>query len=163
MSAKTIIGLATAGALMSYLAMAQPPGLGEAAQSRGRGDHWQRMGDYLELNESQQAEWQQVLDVHRDETSDRFETIRIMRQEFNRLAEDGSPDLMVLGQLALDMHREMEAAKSSRQATEDALKATLTPEQIERFDSLREAREAMGPRFGRHGQRHWEEEDGFDE
>ena len=144
------VTLILAGMLVASSLLAQPPGRGAARA----GNYYQRMGEYLELSDSQELEWQQILDSGKRESSGRFEKVQIMRDEFSRLAASNQPDLTTLGQLALDIHRTIQEIQAARLDSEEALRAVLTPEQIERFDLYKEARSSMRPNE-RHSRKRW--------
>lgn len=134
------------------LARAQPPdfavypGEEEGRQGRREGDRLERMTEYLELSEAQVTEWQAIAGQHKETMQSRWEHIGDLRNEFRQLADQDDPNLEQLGQLALDLHREMETARASRGALADELQAILTPEQTEKFEALKAAGEIAGGR-----------------
>jgi len=152
---RTISTLAAMVCLASFTAWAQPPDFadfpGDERPQWGRwqGKRFDRMAEYLELSESQASEWQTLVDEHTETGRARWERIGTLREEFRRLADTVDPDLDQLGQIALDMHREMETARSSQGQLLGELEAVLTPEQADRFEALKAAREFAGPRHRR--------------
>ena len=114
-----------------------------------------RMVEYLELSEAQTAEWEAITTEHREATRARWESIAQLRDQFRSLADQDNPNLEQVGQVALDLHREMETARASRGVVFDELSEILTPEQAERFEALKAAREFSGDRErrGRRGAR----------
>jgi len=159
---KTLSIALTLSAIAALASWAQPPDLApfggdEDPRTEGwRAGRMARMAEYLELSESQVAEWQTVLDQHFEGVSDRrqiSDSVTDWREEFRVLAAEESPDLEQLGQLALDIHRAHESFRSSRQQFTDELQRILTPEQAEKFEALEAAREIAGHR-GRKSARH---------
>lgn len=141
---------------------AQPPDFPSFGGEEGsRFEHWQegrmaRMVEYLELSESQTAEWRAILRSHSATAPDRLEVFKsadTWREEFRVLAAEENPDLEQLGQLALDIHRAHEFVRTSRQQLVSELQTILTPEQAEKLEALEAARDFSAPR-GRQGPRH---------
>ena len=136
---------------------AQPPDAFYPGDERPRHDRWQgdrmaRIAEYLELSESQAAEWQATTEQHLEAVQSQRSRIESLRDEFRRLADQTNPNLEHLGQIALDLHREAETVRSSRGQLKSEFETILTPEQAERFEALAAAREIAGP-GGRHGRR----------
>ena len=159
---KTLIVALSLFALAASTAWAQPPGSGPFGGDEGfRGAGWRanrmaRLAEYLDLSESQIAEWQAVQDQHFEGVPDRLEVssnVADWREEFRALAAEETPDLELLGRLALDIHRAQESFRESRQQLTDELERILTPEQAEKFEALEAARDISGHR-GRRSARH---------
>lgn len=159
---KTLTMALSLFALTASTGLAQPPGSGPFGGDEGsRGAAWQadrmaRVAEYLELSESQIAEWQAVQNQHFEGVQDRREVssnVAAWRDEFRALAAEETPDLEHLGQLALDIHRAHESVRESRQQLTDELERILTPEQAEKFEALEAARDIAGHR-GRRSARH---------
>ena len=141
--------------MVGSLAWAQPPdfavypGDKGPRHDRGREDRLERMVEYLDLSEAQASEWQAITEQQAESVRARWERIGSLREEFESLADQDAPNLENVGRVALDLHREMEAARSSRGAVFSNLHEILTPDQKERLDALRQAREfssGRGPR-----------------
>lgn len=139
---------------------AQPPDPGLDSRHSGpfashwQTERWQRVAEYLKLAPDQQSEWQRLLQSHRDQVAARWQRLGDLRVQFRGLAAESSPDLEQLGQVALDIHREMEIARSADEDLTAALESVLTPEQLESFMSLRAARRLMRPQRGHEGRPH---------
>lgn len=134
------------------LAWAQPPdyavfpGDERPRHDRSADDRLARMAEYLELSDAQATEWQAITKRHIDAMFVQRERIESLGSDFRGLADQQDPDLAELGQMALDLHREMESARSSRGQLLIDLEEILTPEQAERFAALKAAREFAGNR-----------------
>lgn len=145
----TILAIAAATAAGAW---AQPPdfavfpGDEQARQGRWQGDRLERMTEYLELSDAQATEWQAIGEQHTEARVAHRERVGALREQFRQLAEHDNPDLEQVGQIALDLHREMETARSSRGELIQELEQILTPEQAERLAALRAAREMSGER-----------------
>ena len=146
--------LAIAGATAAG-AWAQPPDFAvfpgdeqarQGRQGRWQGDRLEKMTEYLELSDAQATEWQAIGEQHTEAMVAHRERVGALREQFRQLAEHDDPDLEQVGQIALDLHREMETASSSRGELIQELEQILTPEQAERLTALRAAREMSGDR-----------------
>ncbi len=147
-----ILGLLLA-LLATTIVWAQPseladfPGEGHRpGWHRGPGDRLQQLVEYLDLSEAQEVEWNAIVERHFDAVEARHRKLGELRDSFRQLADQESPDLTALGQAALDLHREMESIRASRQQLIEELAVVLTPEQLERFEAFQAAREFSAPR-----------------
>lgn len=143
----TIFGLI----LLPMLLAAQPPGIEEfhgreGAPAPGSDRRLEAAADYLELTDGQRVEWEERLDNHKQIAQQEWQEIASLREQFRFLAETEAPDLAELGGIALTMHRRSEAMRSHRTELTDQLASILTPDQLERFEALQTAREALRPR-----------------
>lgn len=128
------------------------PGDEEHRFADRQADRLARMTDYLDLSESQTAEWQEITSRHLDAMHESRGRMTALRDEFRSLAEQENPNLEQVGQVALDLHREMESVRSGRDDLLLDLEAILTPEQAEKLEALETAREFAADR-GRRGMR----------
>lgn len=134
--------------------IAQPQDFARPRDGRGPdAQRWgaarlEHLGAELDLSEEQSAKWQETIDQHIQSREATRKQIAELRQEFNRLAETESPDLERLGEIALTLHREARDTQPDRQLLLTELKAILTPEQLEKFDSLLASRQFARPRQG---------------
>jgi Spy/CpxP family protein refolding chaperone len=145
--ATTILGLM----MLPMLLAAQPPGIGEfhgpeGARVPGSDRRLEVAADYLELTDGQLVEWEGLLDSHRQTAQQEWQEIASLREQFRYLAETEDPDLAELGGLALTIHQRSEAMRSLRTELNDQLASILTPDQLEKFEALRTARETFRPR-----------------
>lgn len=151
----TVIALAL---LMTPLALlAQPQEAWESMGEPGRPRHrafeqrFEAIAEYLELSEEQAVQCQALFQQHRDEAQMRHQRAAELRQEFRELAAATNPDLEKLGGVALEMHRQMESLRGSKEQLVADVEALLTPEQVEKFEAFLAARDVVGPRHGRQG------------
>lgn len=158
---KSLIAILLLVSLAATTAWAQPadqaifPGDERPGRGRAQGERLNRMVEYLDLSESQAAQWHAIAEEHISGLRTRQDRMESLKAEFRSLADQENPNLEQLGQIALDLHREMETARSSRGELHEELGQILTPEQTERFEALIAAREFSGPRGqrGRDGRR----------
>lgn len=136
--------LAAAALILVSLPPVTAQSQGFARPRDGRGPGGERTGaarletlaEELDLSEEQAAKWQQTIDEHFQSREAAHKQIADLREEFNRLAETENPDLERLGEIALILHREVQDTRPQRQQLVSELKAILTPEQLELFDSM---------------------------
>lgn len=146
----TLIGLM----ILPVALCAQPPGAEgfhrpEEERFPGGERRLEIAADYLELTDGQLVEWEGILDSHRETTRKEWQDLAELRQQFRDLAETENPDLAELGSLALTMHRHTEAIHRGRSDLDNQLASTLTPDQAEKFEALKTARETVRPRGNR--------------
>ena len=131
---------------------AQQQGFGKNRDARGPGGErpgagrLESVAQELDLSDEQSAKWQATIDEHFQSREATRKQMGELREEFNRLAETENPDLERLGEIALTLHREVRNTRPDRQQLITDLKAILTPEQVEQFDSLVASRQFAGPR-----------------
>lgn len=111
--------------------------------------------DYLELTDGQRVEWEQILDHHRETMRQEWQELAEIRQQFRTLADTDNPDLSELGGLALALHRGSETMHDRRSSLDRELASILSPDQVEKFEALKTARETVRPR-GKRGRQHRE-------
>jgi len=149
---KTFMTILVIAGAVGTLAWAQPPdfaaypGDERAREGRWQDDRLDKMTEFLELSDAQAAEWQAITSQHTEAMRARWEQVGTLREEFSELADQDAPDLEELGQIALDLHREMKTARASRGDLMLELEEILTPEQAERLATLKAARELAGGR-----------------
>ena len=154
-----ILTLTTLGALVLPLALAaQPPGAGgfmrpEGERFPGGERRLEAAAEYLELTDGQRVEWEGIFAQHRETVRQEWQELADLRQQFRLLADTQDPDLAELGSLALTMHRRTEAMREMRSSLEAQLASILTPEQLEKYEALKAARETVRPR-GQRGRPH---------
>lgn len=145
--------LAAAALILVSLPPVTAQSQGFARPRDGRGPGGERTGaarletlaEELDLSEEQAAKWQQTIDKHFQSREAAHKQITDLRKEFNRLAETENPDLERLGEIALILHREVQDTRPQRQQLVSELKAILTPEQLELFDSIVASRRSSRP------------------
>ncbi|MEM1245404.1 MAG: Spy/CpxP family protein refolding chaperone [Acidobacteriota bacterium] len=135
-------------ALLLVAVAAAQPGFGKG---RGGGE---RLAAFLELDESQQAEWQALREEHRASIEPLVADMKANRESLRDLLESDTADPTAVGELVLagrDLRGEM---KASREGLDASLAAVLTAEQQEKFEAFKAAAGERGPRGrGRRGPR----------
>ncbi|NNC64017.1 MAG: hypothetical protein HKN84_04470 [Gammaproteobacteria bacterium] len=122
---KSVIYAVAVSTVLTGIAMAQPP---------GRAEHMDRMAILLDLDEYQKTEVQRIMQEQR-------ETARATREAMHDSGQRPSREERVA------------LREQMRDATMTQLQAVLRPEQITKFEVLREmARERGRGRRGRHGE-----------
>jgi Spy/CpxP family protein refolding chaperone len=112
---------------------------------RGGAPRLETIAKDLDLTEEQAAKWQATIDNHFQSIEATRKQMADLREEFNRLADTEKPDLERLGEIALTLHREVRDSNPQRQQLITELKGMLTPEQVERFDTLVASRQFSRP------------------
>ena len=115
----------------------------------------ERIAEFLELSEEQAVQWRALHEERTEAMRSRFEQVRSM-------LEAETPDEAAVGRAVIAAHREMEALSALGDELHAELAELLTPDQLEKLETVRQAREELGPRrggrrggpFGRHGARH---------
>ena len=126
-------------------------------QGRLPGAEWRlkAAADYLELTDGQRVEWEQILDHHRETVRLEWQELAEIRRQFRTLADTDTPDLSELGGLALALHRGSETMHDRRSSLDRELASILSPDQVEKFEALKTARETVRTR-GKRGRPHRE-------
>jgi Spy/CpxP family protein refolding chaperone len=126
----------------SLLASAQePPGGGERAR-RARPEHrGARLAEYLGLDAQQKAALQQLQQQHRDEMKPLWDEGRELRSKLRAATEAEKPDAQAVGEATLALKAHRERMKADRAAFEQKLEGLLTPDQKQKFEALKAARE----------------------
>jgi Spy/CpxP family protein refolding chaperone len=132
--------------LMTLPLVAQPGGPGpRGAHPEEGGPRIEKLAELLDLTADQTEQWQALMDTQRAAARAQGEELRATREQIKDLVSAENPELEQLGQLTLDLHRGMEAMKGISEGFEEELAMILTPEQLEKFELLREARRAFDP------------------
>ena len=145
MKAATLWAVLILGLLVAATAWSQP-GKGQ----RGGND---RLIGYLELDEAQQVQWQEIHQAHREGAKESVEAARANRQALRELLESGEASAEQAGQLVLDGHSLKQDIEADHEELKQELSAVLTVEQLERFEAFQAAsgdrgRRGPGPRRG---------------
>lgn len=107
-----------------------------------------RLGEYLELTDSQRAEAEALHDRLFADMRERHEAVAASFERLHQMVEAESPDATAIGELVIEMHREREAMQAQHEAYFAEFERLLTPEQAERLEVWKAAREMGG--FGHH-------------
>ena len=142
---------------VAYALSAQPPDRDFDQEWTGDWNHsrrLERITQYLDLDANQAEQWLEIIDDQQDRRTARRDQIMELRARFKETADQSSPDLEVLGQMALDIYTELEASRLERDQVKSDLDSILTPEQRERFEALQAARDFSGPKHHRGSKPH---------
>lgn len=151
MSRKLIFAIALAVSILGLIGSrlaAQPPDRSPERLDQHRAVeamHFERVADFLDLDEDQAERWLQITEDRQAKTRLRLDVLSELRSAFRDEANLETPDAYKLGVIALEIHQERGAMRLEGEQTEAALEALLTPEQVDRFDALREAMRAARP------------------
>lgn len=138
----TLAGLAG----LALAAPAPPEGAAGSRGPSGRPALGARLAEYLGLSEPQKASFREMHEQHRTEMEPLRAEGRELRRKLREATEAPSPDATAVGEATLALRAHHEKVKAQRTAFEQKLTAQLTPEQKQKWDALRAARE-----FGRQG------------
>ena len=126
----------------------------EWSRPRGAQERGHRLAEYLGLDEQQRASIQKLRQQQRDEMKPLFDEGRDLRKKLREATEAEKPDALAVGEATLAVKAHHDKVKAQRAAFEQKLVALFTPEQKQKYDALKAARElgrggARGPRRGR--------------
>ena len=149
----TVRQLAAATALLFTLGVAM------ASAQDGRHGHGKmgKMGDHgfgmrglskLDLTESQKADVKRIMESRQATFEALHERSRANWKALHELAEGSSPDNAAVGAAYLKLQADREALRAERKSTMEEIRTILTPEQKEKFDTMKQERKE---RFGRRG------------
>lgn len=129
--------------LLAAVAMAQPGGM---HGRRGFGGHMDpdRLADYLSLTEAQKPQVQQLREKTKLAMEPLFQEHRQLAEAV-RTALESKADAATVGTAVIAAHEHGEKIRALREQHETELEAILTPEQLERWQALKETRRRMPP------------------
>ena len=151
-----VLSLATTGLI------AQPPGFGHRGPGGMNGpggpggDHQLfRIAHALDLSEAQQEDWKDALAQHRESLQPLFDEMKMIQEQLDVLLGLDDPDPAEVGLLVIDQRGLRNDIGDSRGLLEAQLTDLLTPEQLAKWDEIKEegrgrGHDGHGPR-GRHG------------
>ena len=149
MEGKTMLAMVVAVGLGGGVALAQPPP--EPGKGARPGDRGDRMIEFLGLSAEQQASFKALRDEERKQTEPLRAEGRELHETLRTLMEQDNADPTALGTAMLAVKQHNAKMKASRAAVEAKLKAKLTPEQKQKFEAWKAAREARPRHGGRDG------------
>lgn len=147
-----ILATASAGAQFGHHGRGPggPRGLhGPGGPAAGGTDHMARLTQRLDLSESQEVRWQELVSSSQESLQPLFEQAQAIHEEAQELMQSDDPDPTALGQLHLDARAIHEDIATAREILHATLNDLLTIEQQDVWQEMR----AHGPRAGR-GARH---------
>jgi Spy/CpxP family protein refolding chaperone len=144
MEGKAILAMMVAVGCLGSAALAQqsPDGSG-----KGQRPH-DRMTEYLGLSAEQRDSMRALRKEHQKETEPLRAEGRELHEKLRSLLDQDNPDPSAVGTAMLAVKQHETKMKASHEAFEGKLKAQLTPQQQQKFDALKAARETTGPRHG---------------
>lgn len=164
---RSLLSLALLAALVAApLALAQPPGPhgGPGFERPGDGPGFgpghrghrgpKRLHDlrfltrFLELTDEQIDQARSLFEGTRELTQPIREDLRATHRELRTLLDTDAPDANRVGSLVLEMHDLREQLRQSRELAFEDFRALLTPEQLDKLETLKEARDARRGRRG---------------
>lgn len=145
MEGKAILATMVTVGLLGGAAMAQQPP--EHRKGGGPGARGDRLAEYLGLT----AEQRSSIEALRNEQRKQAEPLRAegheVHQALRTLMDQDSPDPTALGAAMIAVKQHDAKMKASHEAFLAKLKAQLNPEQKQKFEAMKAARE-LGPRHG---------------
>jgi Spy/CpxP family protein refolding chaperone len=111
---------------------------------------FRRLAFFLDLTEAQVSQAQAIFEAARAEAQPLREQRRTLLEQLRAALDAAEPDPAAVGALVIDLDANRQALRAVHEGALDDFEAILTPEQLERFEVLREARRVFG-RHGRHG------------
>jgi Spy/CpxP family protein refolding chaperone len=110
-----------------------------------------RLAFFLDLTADQVTQAQAIFDAAQAEIQPLREAQRPLSEQLRAALDAAEPDPAAVGALVIDLHANRQAIHAVLEGALDEFEAILTPEQLERFEVLRDARRAFGSRHRRHG------------
>ncbi len=99
-----------------------------------------RLIEGLQLTEEQQTQIREQRRQHREEVQALHEQQRGLRQELRSMLEAESPSAAEVGERVIAIHGLSNQIRQERESAQEAFRALLTPEQLDRLDELKEER-----------------------
>jgi len=128
--------------VLAAAAMAQPGRM----HGRGFGGHMDsdRLATYLDLTDAQKAQVEKLQEKTKTALEPLFQEHRQLAEAV-RTALESKADATTVGTAAIAAYEHGEKIRAVRDQFETELEALLTPEQLTRWQSLKEARKMMPP------------------
>lgn len=155
----TWLGLILAVAMLATAPAGAQDERGEWGGAWAGGDHprlermherrLERLTVVLDLNEQQVEQWEEAHAARLANRGSGRDEIRGLHEQIKEMTSSSKPDPTAIGELVIQAHQKMAAARAEREAFHAELMTILTPEQQERFEAIQE----MRPERGRQGHR----------
>ncbi|HVF60303.1 MAG TPA: Spy/CpxP family protein refolding chaperone [Thermoanaerobaculia bacterium] len=148
---KRTFPLIAAALLLATAAAGAQPGSFRHDRDERRGHRAERLTQELGLSESQQAAAKQLHEQLRETMKPLHEEQRALHEQVETALEQGA-DAATVGNLVITAHQKRQAMRAAREELERDFAALLTPEQLAKYETLKEKRESFGGkrRGGRH-------------
>jgi Spy/CpxP family protein refolding chaperone len=133
---KNLLSVAAFAALLSV------PALAAAAPARGPAQvlaNPRLLARYLRLTEAQIEQQKELVQAHRAVVEPLAAQHRELRADLREALEGSSPEACSVGELVLDLHAVGDQIRAARAELDEAFSAILTPEQLARYEALKEA------------------------
>jgi Spy/CpxP family protein refolding chaperone len=116
-----------------------------AMQMRHRGEFWDNLhalaiiAAYLELTEEQRQQIRSAFEEHRETAAGLHEQRRDLWSRLREALKVDNPDPVTVGNLTIQISELRKQLQDLREATAEAVKAVLTPDQLDKVAAVREA------------------------
>lgn len=146
---KRTFPLIAAALLLATAAAGAQPGQFRHDRDERRGHRGERLTQELGLSDSQQAAAKQLHEQLRETMKPLHEEQRALHEQVETALEQGA-DAATVGNLVITAHQKRQAMRAAREEYEADFAALLTPEQLAKYETLKEKRESFrGKRHGR--------------
>ena len=115
--------------------------------SRG-GPPIEMVAEELGLSDDQRTQWKAIHEKARETGETLMKTAGAAKEAFDKALQAENADPMTVGQAAIAMHNAHQKVEAHHQATIEAVKATLTPEQLAKFEEREKHRPGGAPSRG---------------
>jgi periplasmic protein CpxP/Spy len=105
----------------------------------------ERMTEHLGLTDDQKAQWKAIHETERASAEPLMKAAGEARETFDKALESDNADAAAIGQAAIAMRNAHRKVEASHQATLDAVKAILTPDQLAKFEEMEKHMRRPGP------------------
>ena len=152
----TVRQLAAATALLFTLGVAMASaqdgrhGHGKMGNMGGHGFGMRGLSK-LDLSESQKADVKRIMESRQATFEALHERSRANWQALHELSEGSSPDKAAVGAAYLKVQADREALRAERKSAMEEIRTILTPEQKEKFDTMKQERKERFDRRGMQG------------
>ena len=118
------------------LALAQPPGF----RGGSEGDRSDRLAEYLELTDTQRAQWTAAHESFREERQPAVDAMRELREGIRSDLESASPDPTAIGTAMIEVHALEGVLKDLREELNATLTALLDADQQTKWEAWQASR-----------------------
>ena len=130
-------------ALFLFAALALPMGAQTTAAARPDPEQLFRnprqLAKYLKLTPTQVTTFKQLYEQLQATLKPLREEQRALSADLHEALDAASPDACAIGQIHIDLHEGREEIRAALEAFDDAFSAILTPQQLTRWNALKEA------------------------
>lgn len=126
----------------AFAALLWVPALAAAAPSRGPAQilsNPRLLARYLRLTPEQVVQQRQLVQALRADLDPLREQRRALREDLRAALDGGSPDACAVGAIVVDLSELRGQIRAELEEFDDAFSAILTPQQLARYEALKEA------------------------